>query len=101
MYHQLFLQADLDKDKYIGQNEAVPFLRQSGILDQHLGSVRFSSVPLFMNLKIWTQVNKNGLGRLNVNAFAVAMRLVALAQSSQAPTLQNMLAAKGEYTIWI
>jgi hypothetical protein len=40
-------------------------------------------------------VNKNGQGKLNVNAFAIAMRLISLVQSGQAPTLQNLLNAKG------
>jgi len=84
-YHNLFLQADTDKDQYISQNEAVVFLRKSGITDQYLA-------------EIWNFVNRNGRGRLNANAFAVTLRLVSLAQSGKAPTLMN-LANTNEYPL--
>lgn len=72
--------ADADRDGYVSAAEAVPFLRKSGLNNEVLAHV-------------WALVDVGvQRGRLNANAFATAVRLVALAQMrpERLPTLEDL-----------
>jgi len=74
-FAQLYSFADLDRDGKISGGEGAPFLRKSGLPDNLLE-------------RIWDLADSSKTGYLQPREFAIAMRLVTLAQEGKPVELQ-------------
>jgi len=77
-YAQLYALADVDKDGKISGREGAAFLRKSGLNDKLLH-------------EIWDLVDTNKQGFLLQRDFAIAMRLVSMAQQGQTPAVSQII----------
>mmetsp|Transcript_4777 Transcript_4777/g.6668 ORF Transcript_4777/g.6668 Transcript_4777/m.6668 type:complete len:356 (-) Transcript_4777:34-1101(-) len=76
-YTQVFQLADADRDGRISGQEGAPFLRKSQLSDATL-------------MEIWNLADRQKQGFLSLEEFAIALKLVALAQQGILPSLERL-----------